>query len=394
MVMPYPKTSKKFTPGEFYDLRRTIAIKSETRRRLAEDPLYAADLPQEVSMQLTYKCNLRCVHCFQWNEQGFFHSYDSRRKRSELDITIVEDVLRMTAEQRAKLFLWGGEPLMHSRFGDIAALLERYPRVVNMCTNGLLMERNAEHLLRIGPTLNLLVSLDGFEAEHEALRGPGSFARTMRNVNLLLDLQRRGEYRGEISVACMVSEAMVGRMYEFTQWAEETGFNSVYWLLPWFISPETAASMDRLYQDEFAWLNPPEPGAKPTWHSYTYALPEELIPVLRASMAALAGRVWKVRLRYQPQIEDDEVDSFIRGTSRPAQRRHRCLAVSNRIEIHADGRVSSCKFFPEFVIGDLHDSGAGELWQSERFQRVRASLRENGLMPVCSKCILLYLNGD
>jgi radical SAM protein with 4Fe4S-binding SPASM domain len=187
---------------------------------------------------------------------------------------------------------------------------------------------------------------------------------------------------------------MVGRMYEFTQWAEETGFNSVYWLLPWFISPETAASMDRLYQDEFAWLNPPEPGEKPTWHSYTYALPEELIPVLRASMAALAGRVWKVRLRYQPQIEDDEVDSFIRGTSRPAQRRHRCLAVSNRIEIHADGRVSSCKFFPEFVIGDLHDSGAGELWQSERFQRVRASLRENGLMPVCSKCILLYLNGD
>lgn len=101
-----------------------------------------------------------------------------------------------------------------------------------------------------------------------------------------------------------------------------------------------------------------------------------------------------MRLRYQPQIEDDEVDGFIRGTSRPAQRRHRCLAVSNRIEIHADGRVSSCKFFPEFVIGDLHDSRADELWQSERFQRVRASLRQNGLMPVCSKCILLYLNGD
>jgi len=392
--MPYPKTKKKFTPGEFNDLRRTVAIRAETRRRLAEDPLYASDLPQEVSMQLTYKCNLRCTHCFQWNEQGFFHSYDSRRKRSELDITIVEDVLRMTAKQRAKLFLWGGEPLMHSKFGDVAALLEQYPRVVNMCTNGLLMERNAEHLLRIGPTLNLLVSLDGFEAEHEALRGAGSFARTMRNVNALLDLQRRGEYRGEISVACMVSEAMVSRMYEFTQWAEDAGFNSVYWLLPWFISPETAASMDRLYQDEFAWLNPPEPGDKPTWHSYTYALPEEHIPALQDSMAALASRVWKVRLRYQPQIQDDEVDDFIRGTSRPAQRRHRCLAVSNRIEIHADGRVSSCKFFPEFVIGDLHDSSAAELWQSECFQRVRATLRKNGLMPVCSKCILLYLNGD
>ena len=392
--MPYAKTSKKFTQGEFADLRRTVAIKAETRRRLAHDPLYASDLPQEVSMQLTYKCNLRCLHCFQWNEQGFFHSYDSQRKRAELDIRVVHDVLRLTAGQRAKLFLWGGEPLMHSNFGEIASLIERYPRVVNMCTNGLLMERNAEHLLRIGPTLNLLVSLDGFEAEHEALRGRGSFARAMRNIQAFLDLQRRGEYRGELSVACMVSEAMVGRMYEFTDWAEETGFNSVYWLLPWFISPETAASMDQLYEDEFAWLNPPEPGEKPTWHSYTYALPADAIGDLRDSMSRIAERVWKLRLRYQPQIESDEIDDFIRGTSRPAQRRHRCLAVSNRMEIHADGRVSSCKFFPEFVIGNLHETPADELWLSERFRRVRAILRKNGLMPVCSKCILLYLSGD
>jgi len=345
-------------------------------------------------MQLTYKCNLRCVHCFQWNEQGFFHAYDSQRKRAELDISVVHDVLRLTAGHRAKLFLWGGEPLMHSNFGEIASLIERYPRVVNMCTNGLLMERNAEHLLRIGPTLNLLVSLDGFETEHEALRGRGSFARAMRNIQAFLDLQRRGEYRGELSVACMVSEAMVGRMYEFTDWAEETGFNSVYWLLPWFISPQTAASMDQLYEHEFAWLNPPEPGEKPTWHSYTYALPADAIGDLRDSMTKIAERVWKLRLRYQPQIENDEIDDFIRGTSRPAQRRHRCLAVSNRMEIHADGRVSSCKFFPEFVIGNLHETPADELWLSERFRRVREILRKNGLMPVCSKCILLYLSGD
>jgi radical SAM protein with 4Fe4S-binding SPASM domain len=99
-------------------------------------------------------------------------------------------------------------------------------------------------------------------------------------------------------------------------------------------------------------------------------------------------------VRYQPQVQDDEVDDFIRGTSRPAQRRSRCLAVSNRIEIHADGRVSSCKFFPEFVIGDLVEHSVRDIWQSERFTRVRGVLRESGLMPVCSKCILLYLSGE
>jgi radical SAM protein with 4Fe4S-binding SPASM domain len=392
--MSYPRTTSTFTQGELKDLRRTVAIRSQTRRNLAADPLYSSSLPQEVSMQLTYRCNLRCTHCFQWNEQGFFHSYDAKRRRSELDLEIVRDVVETTAPHSAKVFLWGGEPLMHSRFGEIARLLGATPRVVNMCTNGLLMERNAEHLLAIGPQLNLLISLDGFEEEHEALRGKGSFGRTMRNVEAMLELQRRGEFQGEISVACMVSEAMVGRMYEFTEWAEQAGFNSVYWLLPWYISPTTAAAMDELYQQEFAWLNPPEPGEKPTWHSYTYSLPEEKIDVLRDSMARLAGRVWNLRVRYQPQVEDDEIDDFIRGTSRPAQRRSRCLAVSNRIEIHADGRVSSCKFFPEFVIGDLGEQRMEEIWQSERFTRVRGILRQTGLMPVCSKCILLYLGGE
>ncbi len=392
--MSYPRTTKSFTPGELNDLRRTVSIRSQTRRNLDHDPLYASALPQEVSMQLTYRCNLRCVHCFQWNELGFFHSYDAKRKRAELDVDVVRDVLETTAGHRAKVFLWGGEPLMHSRFGDIAKLLGATPRVVNMCTNGLLMERNAESLLAIGEKLNLLVSLDGFEEEHEAIRGKGSFARTMRNVNFMLDLQRKGEYQGELSVACMVSEAMLGRMYEFTEWAEETGFNSVYWLFPWFISPTTAASMDKLYAESFAWLNPPEPGDKPTWHSYTYSLPEERIPEVRESMARLAGRRWNLRVRYQPQIEDDELDDFIRGTSRPAQRRSRCLAVSNRVEIHADGRVSSCKFFPEFVIGDLAEQRMQDIWLSERFVKVRGILRETGLMPVCSKCILLYLGGE
>jgi hypothetical protein len=35
-----------------------------------------------------------------------------------------------------------------------------------------------------------------------------------------------------------------------------------------------------------------------------------------------------------------------------------------------------------------------DIWQSERFTKVRGILRESGLMPVCSKCILLYLSGE
>ncbi|TDB78333.1 radical SAM protein [Micromonospora sp. KC723] len=388
-----PTTTRKLTAKEFADIKHTVSIRSAARRNLLADPGYAAPLPQEVSLQLTYRCNLRCTHCYQWNDQGFFRDFSPAQQKTELSLSVVEDVLRTTAETRSKLFLWGGEPLMHSRFDQVAELLTRYPRTVNMCTNGLLFKRKLDDLLRIGEQLNLLVSLDGLGEDHEALRGRGTFHRTRENIETMLALKRTGEFRGELSLSCMVSHVTVGKMYEFMEWAEELGVNTVYFQFPWYISPEVAGAMDELYRESFAWLNPQTGTRRPTWHSYTYRLPPELLPQLRESMRQLASRSWDVRVRYQPQLEEDEVEDFILGTSRPAQHRSKCLAVSNRLEVHADGNVSSCKFFPEFVVGNLYQTGVTELWQSESFREIRRILSAHGMMPVCSKCILLYLNG-
>jgi radical SAM protein with 4Fe4S-binding SPASM domain len=302
-------------------------------------------------------------------------------------------VLRTTAPIRSKLFLWGGEPLMHTQFADVAKLVEKYPRTVNICTNGLLFKRKLDDLLRIGENLNLLVSLDGLGEDHEAIRGKGTFQRTHDAITMMLDLKREGRFGGEVSLSCMVTHATVHKMYEFMEWAEQVGVNTVYFQFPWYISPQVAEAMDKLYERSFAWLEPSTGTKRPTWHSYTYQLPPELLPELKDSMRRLTERRWNVRVRYQPQLEADEVDDFILGTTRPAQRRSKCLAVSNRMEVHADGAVSSCKFFPEFVVGNLYDAGVEELWRSDRFRRVRQTLAESGMMPVCSKCILLYLNG-
>nr|AKC92675.1 putative AstB/chuR/mirJ-related protein [Amycolatopsis sp. SANK 60206] len=389
----HPSTTRTLNEKEFADIKHTVAMRSAARKRQVADPEYAAPLPQEVSLQLTYKCNLRCTHCYQWNEQGFFRDFSAQQARTEIDLDVVADVLRTTAANRAKLFLWGGEPLMYSKFTQVTELLERYPRTVNMCTNGLLFQRHLDDLLRVGENLNLLVSLDGLGEDHEALRGKGTFNRTMDNIGLMMDLKRDGQFRGELSLSCMVSHVTVGKMYDFMVWAEELGVNTVYFQFPWYISPGVAAAMDELYEKSFAWLRPDTGTKRPTWHSYTYRLPPAELPTLRESMRRLAERRWKVRVRYQPQLEADEVEDFILGTSRPAQHRSRCLAVSNRMEVHADGAVSSCKFFPEFVVGNLHETGVADLWRSESFRKVRGILAENGMMPVCSKCILLYLNG-
>jgi len=389
MTPPRPGTSVQFDQRSLATLMHKLQVRRETERRIAAEPAWATPVPMEVGIQLTYRCNLRCLHCYQWNEEGLFRPLSPEQAQRELPLELLEKVLAETAAAKSKLYLWGGEPLMHSRFDELASLISRAERPVNLCTNGLLIDRHLDALRSLGQGLVLFVSVDGLEAQHDRIRGPGTFARTAQQVERILGDPR---FTGEVTLSCMVADPTIGHLFEFAEWAEQRGVGSVYFQLPWYIGPETRRAMDAVWAERFAWLGPLENGTG-SWHSYAHRIDPALVPALREDMARVASRKWGMRIRYQPETSAGELDDFVAGGARPAEGRTMCLAIANRLEVLADGRVSACKFFPEFVIGDLRRASVSELWHGERFKRVRTLMRELGLMPICSKCTLLYQNG-
>jgi len=387
-----PRTSVKLDAKSLAELMRKMQNRSEAQRNIAREPTWAEPLPREVGVQLTYRCNLRCVHCYQWNEAGLFQPFAPEQQRDELPLPVLERVLTQTAEARSKLYVWGGEPLLHSQFDEAAALIARFGRAVNLCTNGLLIEPHLEALRALGPGLVLFVSVDGLEPQHDAMRGRGTFAKVARQLEAVLAEKRAGRFAGEVSLSCMVADATIGHLAEIAAWAERLGVNSLYFQYPWFIGPETARAMDAVWADRLSWLGPLVNGAG-SWHSYTHAISPGLVPALQEEVAALAGRTFGIRVLFQPELRPDELPEFIGGGARPAEGRTLCLAIANRMEVLADGRACSCKFFPEFIVGDVRESSVAELWHGQRFRELRAAMRQLGLMPICSKCTVLYQNG-
>jgi radical SAM protein with 4Fe4S-binding SPASM domain len=384
-----PGTSVQFDQRSLATLMHKLQVRRETERRIEAEPTWATPVPMEVGIQLTYRCNLRCIHCYQWNEEGLFQPLTSEQVQRELPLELLEKVLAGTQPAKSKLYLWGGEPLMHSRFDELVERIAQAERPVNLCTNGLLIDRHLDALRSLGTQLVLFVSVDGLEPQHDRVRGRGTFARTAAQLEHVLDDPR---FTGEVTLSCMVADATIGHLYAFAEWAEQRGVGSVYFQLPWYIGPETRRAMDAVWAERFAWLGPLENGVG-SWHSYAHRIDPSLVPALREDMARVAARKWKLRIRYQPETTADELGDFVAGGARPAEGRTMCLAIANRLEVLADGQVSACKFFPEFVIGDLRRSSVSELWHGERFKKVRGLMRELGLMPICSKCTLLYQNG-
>ncbi len=387
-----PETRATFSRKEFNWMKKTIQLMAEGGRGRARNARYAAPVPAELGVQLTHRCNLRCSHCFQWRPGGFFHDYPGSKRAADLDPPVFEKLLSETRGARSRLYLWGGEPLLHGQWEAIAGMLKKDPRESVLCTNGLLLDRRMDSILPISRTLTLLISLDGFRDEHDAIRGPGTWDHLMKILARVKALRDGGRFEGGLSLICVIHDVLVQRLFDFARFCEGLGVDALYLNFPWYISPAAAARMDDDFQERFSWLTVLDKGGRASWRAYSHRVDPSLFPLLKQQLARLTGRKWTMRLRLQPPLESEELEPFLLGAERTARGPRTCLAVSNRMEIQADGRCTACKFFPEFTAGDLNTRGVLEIWRGRTLGAIREII-DGGLTPVCSKCSLLHLGG-
>ena len=379
-----PGSTKALNREEFNRIKEALKYRKKAGGESAGG--YA---PLDLGLFLTPRCNLRCRHCFEWNEDGFLRTAETGRTDCELPLALIDQCLDYTKEAGTRLYLWGGEPLLYSRFQELCDRLQKAKRWTTICTNGLLIDRMLGDLRKIEDHTVLLVSLDGLRECNDRMRGAGTFDRVVSNLRLLQETK----FHGEVSVCTVIGDELIGHLYEFCEFMETLNINSLYLSFPWYISEDTAAKMDREFERRFSDILPFENNGNASWHHFTWHISENRMECLREEMKRINARTWNIRVRFQPVIEPGEIDDFIRGGEMPAQGSNKCLAVFNRMDILQGGEVSACKLFREFTVGNLKEKSIQELWERETMTEIRRRMN-CGLMPVCSKCVLLYLNGE
>jgi radical SAM protein with 4Fe4S-binding SPASM domain len=368
-------------------LLRTVKQVVEARRQREASQL---NLPETLGIKLTNRCNLRCAHCYQWNESGYHRDMSRSEQNLDLDIAVFERLLEETRPVKSRLYLWGGEPLVHREIERILRLLEADPRETIICTNAYFVSKHIDALCRISESLELLIAIEGFEFEHDTLRGRGSFQKVMGSLDELLRLRAEGRFRGKLSIHTVINDGMVGRLYELVELFESKGIDLVLLCFPWYISDRTSREMDAFVRDKFDWLIDVADG-RHSWDAFKYRIAPESVEPLMEELRRINKCMWTTRVRYQPGLEFDEIESFIRGEAMTARCATTCRVLQTRADITPTGNVSACKFFSEFSVGNLHDHSLGVLWQSEPYDRIRRILSQQ-LSPACSKCNVLYLH--
>ena len=133
-------------------------------------------LPQMVALNVTTRCNLRCIHCY--NDSGGGPCGDLGR----------EALLSVAAEVAAlrpfNVCLCGGEPLCRPDILDVIDALCPHVGRVTMVTNGFAVTKALAEALSAHGLAAVQVSLDGAYAwQHDSLRGvPGAFDRAQAAI--------------------------------------------------------------------------------------------------------------------------------------------------------------------------------------------------------------------
>jgi radical SAM protein with 4Fe4S-binding SPASM domain len=145
--------------------------------------------PLDGSLELTFRCNLRCAHCYV-NEAGGDRGLQERELSTR-------EIHRITDEVVDRGCLWmlltGGEPFLRPDVDEIYLHMKRCGLLVTLFTNGTTITPRIADLLAEWPPLVVEVSVYGScpEVYERVTDIPGSFRRCIRGIELLLDRKVR-----------------------------------------------------------------------------------------------------------------------------------------------------------------------------------------------------------
>lgn len=174
------------------------------------------DAPICLTWELTYACNLQCVHCL---------SSSGQRDERELTTAEAKHVLdELRAMQVFYINIGGGEPMVRRDFFELIEYAVT-PRDgadgigVKFSTNGAFIDEANARRLAAMDYLDIQISLDGIDAKtNDAVRGVGSYAMARRAMDNLAAANF-----GPFKISVVATRHNVAQLDEFKALADSYG---------------------------------------------------------------------------------------------------------------------------------------------------------------------------
>lgn len=292
--------------------------------------------PLFVSIDLTNKCNLSCIHCRNDKNSNLEIKYDKLTK-------IFEELEKLEVFH---LSLAGGEPFLYS---NINLLLNKISKLkipkITIITNGTLITK--KQLINLDrKKIRFVVSLDGPEKIHEFIRGRKLYSQIIKNIKLLVS------EKFYVSLNFTIMKYNYKYFDEIIKIAKKLKVNQINFLK---VFPVHESINKFTISDEE--LNK-------IYEKYKKYDSEKKIIIFFE----------KGYLGFPESIDNDI--AFSMG----------CRAGISQVNIFYNGDVVGCKLLPNIIAGNIYKNSLTEIWNDNSAWKLFRTIDEKIDSKTCKSC--------
>lgn len=286
-------------------------------------------------IEITSKCNERCLHCYIPHEN----------KICDIEPSLFYDILEQCKDLRLlHLTLSGGEPLMHKHFCDILRKCKEYNFSVNVLSNLTLLNEEIIAEMKENYLLGVQTSLYSMEPSihDEITQVKGSFERT---INAILKLI---ENDIPVQISCPIMKQNKNCYNNVVKWAKKHKIN---------------------VGNDFVIL------ARYNHTTQNLSCRLSINEVKEVIIDSIANDI-----EYFEKMES-EAEKKKKSTPDDIV----CSVCQSSVCITENGNVYPCAGWQDFVLGNIKETSLKEIWDSsEKVQFLRGLRKQD--FPKCIQC--------
>lgn len=298
--------------------------------------------PLRVFYDITYACNLRCIHCF--TDSG---TKDADELSLDEKLTLAENLSDLGVH---RVSIAGGEPLICP---DTIPFIERCRELglaVSMTTNGTLMDEKTISILNRLSLKSLTVSIDGVkEKSIGRIRGMTAFYKASDALKLL-----KKSYLGGYSIKATLMKPNIDELEDIVRYAVKYGCGAVKF---------NCVRLDGRANENASTLG---------------LTREEYIRTVKKIESLKQKYEGDIAVKGPLNIFSKEQYDYIHELG------FGCFGGKESICIDPMGNVRPCAHFPEhFICGNVREQSIGDIWRNSIVLKQFAELEGN---ETCRSC--------
>ena len=333
-------------------MKATTVVLDDTTHRGEIAPV----LPDELYVETTNRCNLKCLTCPQ--------SWGMDEQPADLTAAQVERILGLFPDVRRVVLHGIGEPLLNKDLPSIISAVKRRGAYALFNTNGLLLRGRVAEAIAAGDLDELRVSNDAATPQtYQLVRGVDGFGRIVENLRRFAELKRDACGGPKVSLWITGMRTNVAELPRLVETAHRCGVAEVYLQRLVFSDRGMASRTESL----FGRAGSPELRAI----REAEELAASLGITLRGSGEAAASQsVASDRLSYRA-----------------------CRRPWTLMYVTANGNVLPCCIAPftgvpygEIVLGNVFTQSPENIWNGPRYRAWRRGLLSHSPPSACANC--------